>query len=157
MKEVSLHRVWQDPWHFIAFGFGLGTAKVAPGTFGTLAGVLIYLLMQDLSLISYLVWVLVFCVFGIWVCDKASRDLKVHDHPGIVWDEVCGYLLTMVAVPNNWLAIIIGFFAFRLFDIWKPWPIKLIDKHVEGGLGIMLDDIIAAVPAALVTYWLCAL
>lgn len=157
MSEVSLQRVWRCPWHFLAFGFGLGTAKVAPGTVGTFAGVIVYLLLSKLSLPVYLAWVVALSIFGVWLCDKASRDLKVHDHPGIVWDEVCGYLITMIALPNTLFAMTVGFIAFRVFDIWKPWPIKLIDKHVGGGFGIMLDDVIAAVPAWLVSYGLCTL
>ena len=82
---------------------------------------------------------------GIWLCDVTSRDLGVHDHSGIVWDEFVGYLITMVAAPQGWLWVVVGFFLFRFFDILKPWPISWIDKHVKGGWGIMLDDILAGV------------
>jgi phosphatidylglycerophosphatase A len=87
-------------------------------------------------------------VVGVWVCDTASRDLGVHDHPGIVWDEIAGFLLTMLAAPPGWQWILVGFALFRLFDIWKPWPIGWLDRRVAGGLGIMLDDLVAGVFAA---------
>ena len=87
---------------------------------------------------------------GVWLCGKASSDLGVHDHPGIVWDEFAGMFVTMIAVPVTWISVLAGFLLFRLFDIWKPWPIGLLDKRVSGGLGIMLDDILAGVFAAVV-------
>ncbi|KTD61364.1 phosphatidylglycerophosphatase A family protein [Legionella spiritensis] len=143
-------KVWQDPCYFIAFGFGSGLMPVAPGTWGTLAAIPVYLLIASFPLGYYLGWCLLALLLGIWVSDKVSKDLGVHDYGGIVWDEVVGYLLTMTAVPLGVVWIIAGFLLFRLFDIWKPQPIRLIDRHVKGGLGIMLDDVLAAVPAWLV-------
>jgi phosphatidylglycerophosphatase A len=87
---------------------------------------------------------------GVWCCDACAKNLGVHDHPGIVWDEVVGYLITMIAVPKTLLWVVVGFILFRFFDILKPWPISWIDKHVEGGMGIMLDDVLAAVFALIV-------
>ena len=87
---------------------------------------------------------------GIWICEQASQILKVHDHPGIVWDEFVGYFITMIAAPPGWIWIVIGFILFRLFDILKPWPIRLIDQQIKGGFGIMADDVLAAVYAWLV-------
>ena len=141
--------VWRNPVHFIAFGFGSGAAPVAPGTFGTLAAIPVYLLIAPLSLWGYLAIVVVMTILGIWLCDVTSKDMGVHDHSGIVWDEIVGYLITMVAAPQGWLWVVIGFFLFRFFDILKPWPISWIDKHVKGGWGIMLDDILAGVFALL--------
>ncbi|MDH3948991.1 MAG: phosphatidylglycerophosphatase A, partial [Gammaproteobacteria bacterium] len=92
--------------------------------------------------------VLLFIV-GIYLCQQTTDKLGAHDHSAIVWDEVVGYLLTMIAVPFDWRWVIVGFFLFRLFDVWKPWPVRLLDRHVTGGLGIMLDDVGAAVYAAL--------
>lgn len=86
-------------------------------------------------------------IIGIFLCGEAARELKVHDHPGIVWDEFVGFWITMIAVPVTGLNILLGFALFRLFDIWKPWPISWCDKHVHGGLGIMLDDVLAGVLA----------
>jgi len=145
-KIENLNRtVLSNPIHFLAFGFGSGLAPVAPGTFGTLAAIPLYLLMNVFSLPVYLLITAVVCVIGIWICDKSSKMLGVHDHSGIVWDEFAGYFITMIAAPAGWLWILIGFALFRLFDIWKPWPISILDKQVQGGLGIMVDDILAGV------------
>ena len=134
--------------HMLAFGMGAGCSPKAPGTMGTLLAVGIYLPLSRLSLPAYLVVLLLVIVVGIWLCDKAARELGVHDHPGIVWDEIAGYLLTMLAAPAGWQWIVVGFALFRLFDIWKPWPIGWLDRRVGGGLGIMLDDLVAGAFAA---------
>ena len=134
--------------HLLAFGFGAGCSPRAPGTMGTLLAVALYLPLSRLSLPAYGLVLLVVTLAGIWLCERASRDLGVHDHPGIVWDEIAGYLLTMFAAPPGWLWIAVGFALFRLFDIWKPWPIGVLDRRVQGGLGIMLDDLVAGAFAA---------
>ncbi len=149
-RKYAPASVWRNPVHFLAFGFGSGAAPFAPGTFGTLVAVPLYLLMMPLPLWVYLTIVVVMTILGTWLCDVTSRDLGVHDHSGIVWDEIVGYLITMVAAPQGWLWIVVGFSLFRFFDILKPWPISWIDKHVKGGWGIMLDDILAGVYALLV-------
>lgn len=143
--------------HWIAFGFGSGLAPKAPGTFGTLAAIPVYLLMAPLAWPYYLALVVLFTVIGIWACDRTARELGTKDPSAIVWDEFVGFFITMLAVPSalltasyGWAWILAGFLAFRLFDIWKPWPIRVIDERVEGGLGIMLDDILAGVMAALI-------
>lgn len=138
-----------NPVHLLAFGFGSGCSPKAPGTMGTLLAVGLYLPLSLLSLPAYLFVLVVVIVGGIGLCDRAARDLGVHDHPGIVWDEIAGYLLTMVAAPPGLIWIVVGFALFRLFDIWKPWPISWVDRRVGGGWGIMLDDLIAGVFAAL--------
>jgi phosphatidylglycerophosphatase A len=143
------HKVLSSPVNFLAFGFGSGLAPFAPGTFGTLAAIPLYLLMQGLSLPVYLLVVLLVTLAGIWICDKASASLGVHDHSGIVWDEFAGYFVTMIAAPSGWQWLVAGFLLFRLFDIWKPWPISQLDKKVQGGLGIMVDDIVAGLYALL--------
>lgn len=151
MNQVSLtNRVWQDPVYFIAFGFGTGLMPVAPGTWGTLAAFPVYLLMLNTHWGIYLGLTLLAFILGVWVSDKVSKDLGVHDYKGIVWDEVVGYLLTMFLAPAGITWMITGFILFRIFDIWKPQPIRLIDKKVHGGLGIMLDDVAAAIPAWLI-------
>ncbi len=132
-----------NPVHLLAFGFGSGLAPVAPGTFGTLAAVPFYLLMARLPLAGYLTVLAVVILTGIWICDRTSRDLGVHDHPGIVWDEFAGFFVTMTAAPAGWPWVVGGFLLFRLFDILKPWPIGWLDERVKGGLGIMLDDLLA--------------
>ena len=137
----------KNPILFLAFGFGSGLAPKAPGTFGTLAAIPVYLLLVLVIGDPVVYGILVMVVFGggIWICEKASETLGVHDHGGIVWDEIAGFLVTMIAVPFSWPAVIAGFVLFRLFDIWKPWPISVIDRRVTGGFGIMLDDIIAGI------------
>ncbi len=146
-KNSAPRSVWRNPIHFLAFGFGSGAMPFAPGTFGTLAAVPIYLLMMPLSLWAYLAVVVVMTLLGVWLCHVTSRDLGVHDHGGIVWDEIVGYLITMIAAPPGWQWIVAGFVLFRFFDIIKPWPIGWADRRVQGGLGIMLDDVLAAVLA----------
>lgn len=134
-----------EPRRLLALGFGSGLAPVAPGTFGTLAAVPLYLLLQPLPLMYYLAVLIVTFLLGIWLCDVTARQLGVHDHPGIVWDEFVGYWITMLMAPAGWLWIAVGFVLFRCFDILKPWPIRWIDKRVGGGFGIMLDDVLAGI------------
>jgi phosphatidylglycerophosphatase A len=137
--------IWRNPLHFIAFGFGTGAIPVAPGTFGTLMAIPIYLLMQPLPKSIYFIVLTVFTLFCMWLCEKVSRDIKVHDHQGMCIDEFPGFLLTMFAVPFHLIWIIIGFILFRVFDIWKPFPIRYVDAHVKGGFGMVLDDLLAGV------------
>lgn len=133
------------PWHFFSLGFGSGLAPFAPGTFGTVAAIPLYLLCLNLSLQMYIGLIVIAFAIGVYWCDFTSKALGVHDHSGIVWDEIVGFFITMIAVPPTVLNIVIGFLLFRLFDIWKPWPISVLDKQVHGGLGIMVDDILAGV------------
>ena len=146
-KNPSFREMLSRPEHLFAFGFGSGLAPKAPGTFGTLAAVPVYWVIQDLPLPLYLLWLLVTFVAGVYWCGRSSRALGVHDHGGIVWDEMFGYWLTMLLAPAGWLWMLLGFVLFRVFDILKPWPIGWIDRRVDGGLGIMLDDALAAVYA----------
>ncbi len=137
----------KNPVHLLAFGFGSGLAPKAPGTFGTLAAIPLYLAIAPTPLLAYLLITAGLSLMGIYLCGKTADDIGVHDHGGIVWDEICGFLVTMIAVPLTWYWIVIGFALFRLFDIWKPWPIRYFDKSVHGGWGIMVDDLIAGVMA----------
>ncbi len=136
-----------DPGHLIALGFGAGCAPRAPGTFGTLIGMALYLGLHGLPLAGYLAATAAVIVLGIVVCGRAARRLGVHDHPSIVWDEVAGYLVTMCGVPTGWAWVLAGFLLFRLLDIAKPWPIRWFDRRVSGGLGIMADDLVAGLVA----------
>jgi phosphatidylglycerophosphatase A len=141
-KRVSL----KNPIHFLALGFGSGLSPKAPGTFGTLAAVpLVYLLSFYLSLGIYALVTLIACLAGIWICGLTAEDMQVHDDSSIVWDEVAGLFITMFAVPLSWQTVLLGFLLFRFFDILKPWPISYLDKHVHGGFGIMIDDVLAGV------------
>jgi len=147
MKNPRFKELLANPNHFFSFGFGSGLAPKAPGTFGTLAAVPIFWLIQDLSWPIYLSWLLVTFALGVLWCERSSKALGVHDHGGIVWDEFVGYWITMFMAPKGWLWILIGFVLFRLFDIVKPWPINWLDKKVEGGFGIMIDDVLAGIYA----------
>lgn len=131
--------------HWLAFGFGSGCSPWAPGTIGTLAAIPVYLLLQATSLWMYLLITMLMFLIGIWLCGETTKKLGVHDHSGIVWDEIVGYLVTMIAAPQGWLWIVTGFVLFRIFDILKPWPISIADKRISGGFGIMIDDIIAGI------------
>lgn len=143
-------RVWSNFWHFLAFGFGSGLARRAPGTWGTVAGLAFVPLLQLISLPLALLIIATASVFGVWLCGKVADDLGVHDHGGIVWDEFVGIWITLVLLPAHWGWWLAGFIAFRFFDILKPWPIRALDRRLGGGLGIMLDDILAGICAALV-------
>ena len=149
MTKLS-NKVWQDPAYCLAFGFGSGLSPIAPGTFGTLAALPIYWILSAYSWPIYLVCTIIAFVLGVIVCSRVSRDLGQHDYKGIVWDEIVGYLLTMFMVPKGLFWLIAGFILFRLFDIWKPQPIRWVDSWIKGGFGIMLDDVLAAIPAWLI-------
>ncbi len=138
-----------DLLHLTAFGFGAGLAPRAPGTFGTLIAVPIYLVARELNLIWYLAVVALLFMIGVWLCGRTANALHAPDHPAIVFDEIAGFLITMIAAPAGWPWVIAGFVLFRLFDIIKPPPIGLLDRKVHGGFGIMLDDAIAGIFAAL--------
>jgi phosphatidylglycerophosphatase A len=138
-----------QPVHLLALGFGSGLAPVAPGTFGSLVGLAIALALAPLGLAWNLLAVLVATVAGIWICGESARRLGVHDHPAIVWDEVAGMMIAMLAAPDAWWGAPAAFVLFRIFDIAKPWPIREIDHGMGGGAGIMLDDVLAGLFAAL--------
>lgn len=152
--------VMSDPAHLLAFFFGCGLSKYAPGTVGSAAAIPLFLLLSPLQWEYFLAAVLLVIAIGIWACSESSRRLGVHDHPGIVWDEVAGMLITLLPIAGGfwggeiegplWLWLYAGFLTFRAFDIVKPPPIGWLDRKVEGGLGIMIDDIVAGVMAALV-------
>ena len=136
------------PVHWLAFGFGSGFAPKAPGTLGSVVATLLYLPLAELPLAIYGVLVVLGFVAGVWICGSTSRQLGVHDHGGIVWDEFVGVWITLTGVPPNLSGMLFGFLLFRLLDIVKPWPIKCADKKVHGGFGIMLDDAIAGILAS---------
>jgi len=141
--KIPAKIVFTNPINFLAFGFGSGLTPKAPGTFGTLACIPLYWLIADFQLTHYLAICLFVSIIGIFICGYTSKQLKVHDHPGIVWDEFAGYLITMIGISFSWVNVLLGFILFRLFDILKPWPINSLDKRVTGGFGIMIDDVLA--------------
>lgn len=133
----------RNPRHCLALGFGAGLAPHAPGTLGTLAAIPPYLLLAQLDWPFYLVAVALGFAAGVHLCRYTSDALGVHDHGAIVWDEFVGFWLAMTAIPPTWPWILAGFVLFRLFDIVKPWPVRIADKKMQGGFGIMLDDLLA--------------
>ena len=144
---MTPRQILSDPIMLLAFGFGSGLSKYAPGTMGTLAAVPLYLLSIKTGSAVFLGITLFICVLGVWICSVAAKRLGVHDFSGIVWDEVAGYFVTMSFVSFSWPAVCLGFVLFRFFDIVKPWPIRWLDRYISGGMGIMLDDIVAGVVA----------
>jgi phosphatidylglycerophosphatase A len=150
-NDPDLRRVaLRTPAGFLAFGLGSGLARHAPGTMGTLLAVPFGLLLKQLPATWYGPVLLVLFVAGVYLCGAASRMLGQHDPGGIVWDEMVGYWLTVALLPMTWGWWLAGFVAFRFFDILKPWPIRRLERAVGGGLGIMLDDVLAALYAMLV-------
>jgi phosphatidylglycerophosphatase A len=150
--QAVLRPTWRhlaDPVHFLALGFGAGLAPFAPGTFGSLVGLGIALALAPLGFGWNLAATLAAVVAGIWICGESARRLGVHDHPAIVWDEVAGMMIAMLAAPDSWWGAVLAFVLFRIFDIAKPWPIREIVHGMRGGAGIMLDDVLAGVFAAL--------
>lgn len=146
---MNMLALCRNPIHLASFGFGSGLSPKAPGTVGTLVAIPLWLLLQTLDLPLYLAVLVLAFAFGVFCCAYTARAMGVHDHGGIVWDEFVGFWITMIAVPAEPLWILAGFVLFRLFDIAKPWPIKWLDKRVHGGFGIMIDDVVAGVAAAL--------
>jgi len=139
--------VLTDPVHILAFGFGTGLSPVAPGTVGSLVGILFAWLTLDLALPLQLGVAAAISLSGIWICGESARRIGVHDHGGIVWDEIAGMYITLLAAPPTVVGWILGFALFRAFDIAKPWPIRDLDHRLGGGAGIMLDDLAAALYA----------
>ena len=133
------------PVIFLAFGFGSGLSPVAPGTFGTVVAIPIYALLLFFPFSVYLVFLSFSLIVGIWICGESSRIIGVHDHSGIVWDEIAGFLLAMAPFAPSIGAVVTVFIFFRFFDIFKPWPICWFDQRISGGFGIMFDDVMAAV------------
>jgi phosphatidylglycerophosphatase A len=135
---------------FFAFGFGSGLSRFAPGTMGTLAAIPFAPLLKALSPLFY--WGVLVALFavGVWLCGVTAERLGKHDPGGIVWDEMVGYWLAIAFIPMDWRWLAAAFVLFRLFDILKPWPIRSVERFFKGGLGIMADDILAAVYAMLV-------
>lgn len=152
ISRITAKNLFQSPANFIAFGFGTGLSPVAPGTMGSLLALPLIWLLREWSTLSYLALVLALLLAGIPICSKATKSLGVHDHPGIVWDEVVGMLLVVILVPVTLVTLVTGFILFRFFDIVKPWPIRYLDTRVHGGLGIMIDDVAAGIAAALVLW-----
>jgi phosphatidylglycerophosphatase A len=147
--ENLARTVMKDPVHILAFGFGTGLAPFAPGTFGSLPGLLLFWLTVDFGLYVQLGVALTTALAGIWICGESAKRIGVHDHGGIVWDEIVGMYVTLLAAPLSVTGWALAFVLFRIMDIVKPWPIRDLDHRMRGGVGIMLDDLAAALYAAI--------
>lgn len=150
----SWHWLMHQPICFLAFGFGSGLAPIAPGTFGTLPALPIaaLLLWLGLSPLGLAIVATACFIVGIAICEYAERALNIPDYGGIVWDEIAAMLLVLSIVPFTWTWWLAAFILFRLFDAIKPFPIRYFDRHIHGGLGIMLDDLIAALMVMALLY-----
>lgn len=134
------------PAHLVAFGFGTGLAPKAPGTVGTLLGLPLFWAIAAAApdLPNRIILVVAAFLFGIWACARAGRSLGVVDHGGIVWDEIVAFALVLLFTPAGWPWTLAAFVLFRVFDILKPWPIRLADRRLKNGFGVMFDDLLAA-------------
>ncbi len=142
-------------WHLLAVGFGSGFSSVMPGTIGSLAAIPFWLLLIQLPWQLYLLLVIFAICIGVHICHQTAKYMRLHDHGSIVWDEFVGMWITLMSLPvNNWQWLIVGFVIFRILDIGKPWPICWFDSNFQGGIGIMIDDIIAGVVSAGIIYLL---
>jgi phosphatidylglycerophosphatase A len=139
------YAVWKYPVHFLAYGFGTGLIPFAPGTFGSLIGVALFWFMAPVGAASYAGLVVVMFVAGIFICGQTARDVGSIDPGFIVYDEIVGFLVAMYLLPRDLRWIAAGFLVYRIFDIWKPFPIHYIESHLGLGSGIMTDDVIAGI------------
>lgn len=149
-SKINFRELIKRPICFLGLGFGSGLAPKAPGTFGTIAAIPVYLLMQPLGLELYILLTILAFFVGITICQQSADWIGKDDPSAVVWDEIVGYLVTMIAAPQGWEWVLLGFVLFRFFDILKPWPISIADKELHGGFGIMLDDVIAGIFASVI-------
>ncbi|PHV09974.1 phosphatidylglycerophosphatase A family protein [Chitinimonas sp. BJB300] len=153
IRQPDLRLLFSHPAHFLSLGFGSGLAPRAPGTFGSLTAIPLYLLLAFwLSPLAIALLAIPLFVLGVWTCDKTGKALGVSDHGSIVWDEIVAMLPLLALAPQTGWGYALAFALFRVFDIWKPWPIRWFDARIKGGLGVMLDDALAAIPAAALLY-----
>ena len=149
MNNPDFKFLLSHPAHFFALGFGSGLAKKAPGTFGTLVGLPLFWLISAYPISAQLIVIFALFLVGIYFCDKSGKALGVADHGSIVWDEIVAMMLVLAFSPPSWLNWVVAFLLFRLFDIWKPFPIKQFDAKLKNGFGVMFDDLLAAIYAIL--------
>ncbi|MFU9138383.1 phosphatidylglycerophosphatase A [Erwinia tasmaniensis] len=143
-----------NPWHLLATGFGSGLSPWVPGTVGSVAALPFWYLMSFLPPDIYSLVVMFGICIGVYLCHRTAKDMGVHDHGSIVWDEFIGMWITLMAIPvNSWQWVLAGFIIFRILDMWKPWPIRWFDRNVQGGMGIMVDDIVAGIISAGILYY----
>lgn len=151
LTPAQRHALLSTPAGWLACGLGSGLAPFAQGTFGSLASLFPWLLLRQLPWTGYALLIVLGFAIGVWACDVAGRKLGVDDHRSLVWDEFIGQWIALwPALLAPWWAVVAGFALFRLFDVWKPWPIRYLDRHLKGGLGVMADDVVAGLFAAVV-------
>ncbi len=152
MISLDNKKIWHNPVYFIGFGFGTGLISIAPGTWGTLAALPLFFILIKIPLVYY--WLVTggLLLLGIYCAQRITKELGQEDFKGIVIDEIVGFLITMGFVAPSLLTVICGFIFFRVFDIVKPYPISWIDRNITGGLGVMLDDVCAAIPAGFLLF-----
>ncbi len=150
MANLDIKFLLNHPAHFFALGFGSGLAPKAPGTFGTIVGLPLFWLISSYTLNIQLTIIVALFTIGIYICDKTGKALGVADHGAIVWDEIVAMMLVLVFTPFTWLGWLVAFCLFRLFDIWKPYPICYFDAKLKNGFGVMFDDLLAAIYTLLV-------
>jgi phosphatidylglycerophosphatase A len=155
LLKLDIKFLLAHPAHFFALGFGTGLAPKAPGTFGTLIGLPLFWLISSYVLLIQLLIITALFLIGIYFCNKTSIDLGLADHSAIVWDEIVAMMLVLTITPPHWAAWLVAFLLFRLFDIWKPFPIRQFDAKLKSGFGVMFDDLLAAIYAGL-CMWLIA-
>ena len=151
--KITRQFLLAHPAHFFGLGFGSGLSPKAPGTVGTVAAIPIWFMLAEQPFIFQSTVLVMAFFIGIYFCGKTGQGLGVQDHGAIVWDEFVGFWLTMMFAPPGFVWVLLGFILFRLFDIWKPWPISYLDRHIHGGLGVMLDDVVAGLFAGLLLYF----
>ena len=145
MININSRDVFSHPAFFLATGFGIGLIPFAPGTWGSLLGILIYLALHALGLTSLweLLIILLFFFLALWACNVVLEKSDVHDPPALVIDETVAMMLLLVTIPITTVWVIVAFLTFRVLDIFKPWPISTVDAKIKTGLGVMLDDLVA--------------
>lgn len=143
----NLRFMLSHPLHFLSLGFGSGLAKVAPGTFGTLVGLPLFWLMASYSMSMQLLVIAMLFIIGIYFCEFTGKAIGVIDHGSIVWDEIVAIMLVLTFTPHQWQWWLVAFVLFRLFDIWKPYPIRQLEAKFKNGFGVMFDDLLAAIYA----------
>ena len=141
----------KNPYHLLATWFGIGKLRPAPGTWGSAVAAAMWYFLESAHAYIYII-LPIFILFSWLICFKASLDCDSDDHQSIVIDEVAGMLLALSFVSHDILNYIYAFLLFRLFDIWKPWPISWVDKNIKGGIGVLLDDLIAGLLAGVIIY-----
>jgi phosphatidylglycerophosphatase A len=151
MSVTERQALWDNlrRWDgFLALGFGSGLAPVAPGTAGTLVAVPLAWMLKGLPLAAYAALIILGLLLGVWVCDRVGKRLGVTDHGALVWDEFVGYWIAVAFVPNEAAWLLGGFALFRVLDILKPWPVRLLERRLSGGWGVMMDDVAAGLMSA---------